>query len=74
MSDTKSGSLARARKRRPPGRRVAFPETLTIGLSAGWLARLTTAAEGLGMNRAEFVRRCLRRGLDAARKKQAGGR
>ena len=71
MSDGQS-ILASARKaRRPTGRRIAFPETLNVGLSAGWLARLSEAAEAEGMNRAEYVRRCLRRGLYASRKRAA---
>ena len=70
MSGKQSGSRAR-NGRRKPRRRIAYPETLTVGLSAGWLARLATAAEDLGMSRAEYVRRCLRRGLDAARKRTA---
>lgn len=70
MSKAQSGHT-RAQGRRKPRRAVAFPETLTVGVSAGWLARLAEAAADEGMNRAEYVRRCLRRGLDASRKRAA---
>jgi len=70
MSNEQSGP-ARAQRRRKPRRTVAYPETLTVGVSAGWLAKLADAAGALGMSRAEYVRRCLRRGLDAARKRAA---
>ena len=65
---TESGFVRAREAGRKPGKRVAFPETLNVGLSAGWLARLSEAAAREGMNRAEYVRRCLRRGLDASRK------
>ena len=70
MSKAQSGHT-RAQGRREPRRAVAFPEQLNVGLSAGWLARLSEAAADEGMNRAEYVRACLRRGLDASRKRAA---
>ena len=53
------------------GRRVAYPETLSVALSTGWLDRIDTAADALGMSRADYVRRALRRALDASRKAAA---
>lgn len=71
MTGTESRPPARPQGQNPRGRRVSFPETLTVGLSAGWLGRLTRAAEHDGMSRAEYVRAALRRALDASRKRGA---
>ena len=71
MSEGQSTVASAREAKHPPGRRIAFPEQLNVGLSAGWLAKLSEAAAAEGMNRAEYVRRCLRRGLDASRKRAA---
>lgn len=54
---------------KPSGRK--YPERVTVPLLGGWIDRIDTAAADAEMTRAEWMRRLIRRGLEAARKARA---
>ena len=68
-----SGTRALPRPRHRSGRAVQLPETVGLGLPDGALARIDRAARESGMTRAEWIRACIRRGLDLARKQRVSG-
>lgn len=53
-----------------------FPESYSLRLPAGYLAKIDRAAEEAGMSRPEWLRHLLRRALGAAQRKRQrdGGR